>query len=93
MRLKIALAVALCLTLPLNAALAKSARSQARAERVLPVNADLAAAVAHPSREKDRARDAFRKPDQTLAFFQVGPEMKVGEYAPGGGWYSRLLGL
>lgn len=93
MRLKIALAAALCLTLPLNAALAKSARSQARAERVLPVNADLAAAVAHPSREKDRARDAFRKPDQTLAFFQVGPEMKVGEYAPGGGWYSRLLGL
>jgi predicted methyltransferase len=57
------------------------------------VNADLAAAVAHPSRAEDKARDKYRRPDQTLAFFQVGPEMKVGEYAPGGGWYSRLLGL
>ncbi len=57
------------------------------------VDPALAAAVADPLREKDRARDVYRKPDQTLAFFQVGPTMKVGEYAPGGGWYSRLLGL
>lgn len=57
------------------------------------VNAKLAAAVAHSSRAEDRARDKYRRPDQTLAFFQVTPEMKVGEYAPGGGWYSRLLGL
>ncbi len=57
------------------------------------VNADLTAAVAHSSRAEDRARDKYRRPDQTLAFFQVTPEMKVGEYAPGGGWYSRLLGL
>ena len=53
----------------------------------------LATAVAHPSRAADRARDRFRKPDETLTFFQVKPDMKVGEYAPGGGWYSRLLGL
>ena len=53
----------------------------------------LAAAVADNSREKDRARDKYRRPDETLAFFQVAPTMKVGEYAPGGGWYSRLLGL
>ena len=53
----------------------------------------LAAAVADPRRNEDRARDAFRKPAETLSFFQVGPAMKVGEYAPGGGWYSRLLGL
>ena len=57
------------------------------------VNTELAAAVAHPSRAEDRARDKYRRPDQTLAFLQVTPEMKVGEYAPGGGWYSRLLGL
>ncbi len=57
------------------------------------INADLAAAVAHPSRAEDRARDKYRRPDQTLAFMQVTPDMKVGEYAPGGGWYSRLLGL
>ncbi len=57
------------------------------------INAELAAAVAHPSRAEDRARDKYRQPGKTLAFMQVSPEMKVGEYAPGGGWYSRLLGL
>ncbi len=57
------------------------------------VNADLAAAVANPLRDKDRARDTYRRPADTLAFFQVAPDMKVGEYAPGGEWYSRLLGL
>ncbi len=53
----------------------------------------LAAAVADPRRNEDRARDQWRKPAETLAFFGVAPDMKVGEYAPGGGWYSRLLGL
>ena len=53
----------------------------------------LAAAIADPRRNEDRARDAFRKPAETLSFFQISPTMKVGEYAPGGGWYSRLLGL
>lgn len=53
----------------------------------------LAAAVANPRRDADRARDQWRKPSETLAFFGVAPDMKVGEYAPGGGWYSRLLGL
>ncbi len=57
------------------------------------INADLAAAVANPLRDKDRARDVYRKPGETLTFFQVTPDMKVGEYAPGGEWYSRLLGL
>lgn len=57
------------------------------------INAELAAAVASPLREKDRARDVYRRPAETLAFFQITPDMKVGEYAPGGEWYSRLLGL
>lgn len=52
----------------------------------------LAAALAKPNRDADRARDQYRKPAETLAFFQIGPDMKVGEYAPGGGWYSRVLG-
>lgn len=52
----------------------------------------LSGAINHPTRAEDRARDAYRHPEDTLAFFHVGPEMKVGEYAPGGGWYSRLLG-
>jgi predicted methyltransferase len=52
----------------------------------------LAGAINHPTRKDDRARDQFRHPAETLAFFHVGPHMKVGEYSPGGGWYSRLLG-
>ena len=52
----------------------------------------LSGAINHPTRAEDRARDQYRHPEQTLSFFQVAPDMKVGEYAPGGGWYSRLLG-
>lgn len=52
----------------------------------------LAAAINHPSRAEDSARDAFRHPADTLAFWQIAPNMKVGEYAPGGQWFSRLLG-
>lgn len=53
----------------------------------------LSGAINHPSRAEDRARDVHRHPAETLAFFHVEPDAKVGEYAPGGGWYSRLLGL
>ncbi|MFO6446278.1 class I SAM-dependent methyltransferase [Erythrobacter sp. NE805] len=52
----------------------------------------LSGAINHPSRKEDSARDKYRHPAETLAFFHVGEDMKVGEYAPGGGWYSRLLG-
>lgn len=52
----------------------------------------ISAAINHPTRAEDKARDSQRHPAETLAFFHVGPHMKVGEYSPGGGWYSRLLG-
>ena len=52
----------------------------------------LSGAINHPSRNEDRARDAFRRPAETLAFWRIAPDMKVGEYAPGGQWFSRLLG-
>ncbi|PKB19361.1 putative methyltransferase [Novosphingobium kunmingense] len=80
----------LALTATVPAATALAAPDKAAAVKV---NADLSAAVANPLRDKDRARDQYRRPDQTLAFFEVAPDMKVGEYAPGGEWYSRLLGL
>jgi predicted methyltransferase len=57
------------------------------------INPELAAAVADPKRDADRPRDKYRRPGETLAFFQIKPDMKVGEYAPGGEWYSRMLGL
>ena len=52
----------------------------------------VSAAINHPTRAEDKVRDVHRNPADVLAFFHVGPHMKVGEYAPGGGWYSRLLG-
>ncbi len=51
----------------------------------------LEAVLADDSRDADRARDQYRNPAETLAFFQVEPSMTVAEYGPGGGWYTRVL--
>jgi len=67
--------------------------SAAHAAVAIPVDPALTAVVADPRRDEDRARDKWRNPVETLTFFSVTSHMKVGEYAPGGGWYSRLLGL
>lgn len=42
--------------------------------------------------DANRARDAFRNPKQTLAFFGVEPGMTVVEITPGGGWFTEILG-
>lgn len=42
-------------------------------------------------RAKDRPRDDYRNPVETLGFFQVSPEQRVVEFGPGGGWYTRVL--
>lgn len=42
-------------------------------------------------RDDDRARDQYRNPAETLAFFRVEPTMTVAEWGPGGGWYTRVL--
>lgn len=39
----------------------------------------------------DKARDRYRHPRQTLAFFGLRPDMHVIEIMPGGGWYARIL--
>ncbi len=49
-------------------------------------------AVANPHRSADFvARDAARRPADTLRFFDVQPDMTVVEIWPGGGWYSEIL--
>ncbi|MCY7294850.1 class I SAM-dependent methyltransferase [Alteromonas sp. a30] len=40
---------------------------------------------------KEKARDANRKPIETLAFFGLRDNMRVIELIPGAGWYSKLL--
>ena len=71
-------AVALALAVP---AIPAMAQSPAAFEEVL----------AHERRADDRARDKWRHPAETLAFFQVEPGMTVVDYMPAGGWYSRVL--
>jgi predicted methyltransferase len=39
----------------------------------------------------NRARDIYRHPAATLAFFGVQPGQTVIEITPGGGWYSEIL--
>ncbi len=51
----------------------------------------LAEVLASDMRAEDKARDEYRHPAETLAFFQVEPNHTVIEYAPGGGWYTRVL--
>jgi predicted methyltransferase len=48
-------------------------------------------ALADARRDGDRARDEFRNPAETLAFFKVEPGMIVADVVPGGGWYTRVL--
>jgi predicted methyltransferase len=49
-------------------------------------------AVASPERtDADRQRDATRKPDKVLEFFDIKPGMTVLDMFSGGGYYTELL--
>ena len=55
-------------------------------------DAGLQAAIAGAWRsEGNRARDRYRHPAETLAFFGVKPTDTVIEISPGAGWYSEIL--
>ncbi len=54
-------------------------------------NAKLAEVLASDIRDDATERDEFRNPAATLGFYQVEPTHTVIEYAPGGGWYTRIL--
>lgn len=52
----------------------------------------ITAAVNNSNRpDKDRERDANRKPEQVLAFAGIRPGQKIAELMPGGGYFSRLF--
>jgi len=40
---------------------------------------------------KNKARDQYRHPIETLKFFGFAPNMTVVEITPGGGWYTEIL--
>lgn len=63
----------------------------ALAQDAKPTTAIMAAVDAPTRTPANRARDAQRRPAETLAFFGLRPGMTVVEVAPGGGWYTEIL--
>lgn len=51
---------------------------------------DAAMAGAHRS-DRNKARDQYRRPKETLAFLGLRSDMTVVEFSPGGGWYTEIL--
>ncbi len=53
---------------------------------------ELRSAIAGSQRsDREKARDVYRHPGETLEFFGVRGDMNVIELWPGGGWYSAIL--
>ncbi len=89
MVLALTASVAGCASMPGTRAQAAAEVDEAWAEANGPL---LAEAIAGPWREaSNRARDPYRHPQQTLAFFRVGSRSRVIEISPGAGWYSEIL--
>ena len=83
------LALALSISLPVALA-AETAAGTASATPA--ADAALETAVAGDWRsEANRARDQYRHPAGTLAFFGIAPDQTVVEITPGGGWYAQIL--
>ena len=55
-------------------------------------DAKIVDALGGPQRtDKERARDVYRHPRETLAVFGLRDDMTVVEISPGGGWYTAVL--
>ena len=77
----------LCLALLIAAGVPSGSAFAASAPPV-----DYAAALADDQRPAaERERDAARKPAELLAFAQIQPGEKVGDYIMGGGYWTRIL--
>lgn len=76
-----------------NATAGQAAQKADAATAAVPAKQDaLKAAIAGEWRDpKNVARDRYRHPEQTLAFFGVKPAQTVVEITPGGGWYTEIL--
>lgn len=82
------LAAGLSISIAAIAGAQETAAAPAHAE----VDAALQQAVAGDWRgAENTARDRYRHPAETLAFFGVKPDQTVIEITPGGGWYAEIL--
>src|ERR1700728_2779505 len=74
-------ALALCTGASMNATAASA-----------PIPDYIKSAVAEPTRpDRDRQRDADRKPERVILFAGIKPGDKVGELMPGGGYFTRIF--
>lgn len=81
---------ALCtlpLALPAQAIAAQNATAMEPATKAL-VDTALASSLRS---DEEKARDVYRNPSETLAFFGLRSDMTVIEVSPGGGWWTDIL--
>ena len=88
MNMKLILASTACTLLALTAAPVAANHHKKESTQA---NDGLRSVIDHERRANDKARDKYRRPAQTIKFFDVQPHHTVMEYAPGGGWYTRVL--
>ena len=80
------------MTCPRRSVLAAGLLLLASVANAAPAPSAIGRALADPARPAgERATDAVRKPAETLAFAGVKPGMRVLEFYPGGGYFTRLL--
>jgi len=73
--------------------LAPVAQAQFMPEKLTPLGEKIEAAMKSDIRTADdKARDAERKPRQTLEFFGLKDDMRVIELVPAGGYFTKILG-
>ncbi|HTQ99480.1 MAG TPA: hypothetical protein VMH83_05800 [Candidatus Acidoferrum sp.] len=81
---------AMLATLVLTASALLSAVSVAQTDPATSTALDAAIAGPHRS-DRNKARDKYRHPKETLTFFGLRRDMTVVEIWPGGGWYTEIL--
>ena len=89
-RLSLFLGMAVALT-AMNGAHAQTgpaAAAKSEATAASPLDAAVAGSWRDPA---NVARDGYRHPKETLAFFGIAPTQTVIEITPGGGWYAEIL--
>jgi predicted methyltransferase len=74
----------------LSATLIFSAQSSIAMDAGLTSKIETAMRGDHRS-DKNKARNKYRHPLETLAFFGLEPSMTVLEIGPGGGWYTEVI--
>jgi predicted methyltransferase len=84
------LGLAACGGSPSEPARSTTATESSGADQSASLTIDEVLAMPHRS-EANRARDRYRHPRETLAFFGITRDMTVLELSPGGGWYTEVL--